>query len=117
MLAGQPVPVLADRPSICSPIYQDDIVAQVGGLLAVASVPATIVNWGGDDGVGVETYCGYMAEMAGLKPSFEHLRDGVRHTVTDNTRRQELVGDCRVKWQDGMRRMVAARHPELKLRF
>ena len=116
MLASQPVPVLADRPSICSPIYQDDIVAQVGGLLAAASVPATIVNWGGDDGVDVEAYCGYMAELAGLKPKFEPSRDAVRHTVTDNTRRKELVGDCRVKWQEGMRRMIEARHPELKLR-
>jgi nucleoside-diphosphate-sugar epimerase len=115
LLARQAVPLLADRPSVCSPIYQDDIVAQVGGLLAAATVPATIVNWGGDDGVGVETYCGYMAGIAGLKPSFDRLRDGVRHTVTDNARRRELAGDCRVKWQDGMRRMIEARHPELKL--
>ena len=116
MLAGQPVPILANRPSICSPIYQDDIVAQVGGLLAAASVPATIVNWGGDDGVDVEAYCGYMAEMAGLKPKFEPSRDGVRHTVTDNSLRRVLVGDCQVKWREGMRRMIEARHPELKLR-
>jgi nucleoside-diphosphate-sugar epimerase len=116
MVSGQPVQVLADRPSVCSPIYQDDIIAQVGGLLAAAAVPATIVNWGGDDPVDVETYCAYMAEIAGLKAAFERSRDGIRHTVTDNTRRRELVGDCRVKWQDGMRRMVEVRHPELKLR-
>lgn len=116
MLAGQPVPVLAGRASVCSPIYQDDIVAQVGGMLAGASVPATIVNWGGDDGVDVEAYCGYMAEIAGLKPRFEQVRDGIRHVVTDNTVRRALMGDCLVKWQEGMRRMVAARHPELKLR-
>jgi nucleoside-diphosphate-sugar epimerase len=115
MLAGQPVEVLADRPSVCSPICQDDINSQVAGLLAAATVPATIVNWGGDDPVDVETYCSYMADMAALKPKFDRSRDGIRHTVTDNTRRRELVGDCRVKWQDGMRRMVEARHPELKL--
>jgi len=116
MLAGQPVQVPADRPSVCSPIYQDDIIAQVGGLLAAATVPATIVNWGGDDPVDVETYCAYMADAAGLKPRFERVRDSIRHTVTDNTHRRELAGDCRVKWQDGMRKMVAARHPEMKLR-
>ena len=116
MVSGQPVQVLADRPSACSPIYQDDIIAQIGGLLAAATVPATIVNWGGDDPVDVETYCGYMADMAALKPKFDRSRDGIRHTVTDNTRRRELIGYCRVKWQDGMRRMVEARHPELKLR-
>jgi nucleoside-diphosphate-sugar epimerase len=116
MLAGKPVQVLADRPSVCSPIYQDDIVAQVGGLLAAAAVPATIVNWGGDDGVDVETYCGYMAEIAGLEYSFEQSRDGIRHTVTDNTLRRGFVGDCQVKWRDGMRRMIATRHPEIKLK-
>jgi nucleoside-diphosphate-sugar epimerase len=115
MLAGQPVQVLAGRASVCSPIYQDDIVSQVSGMLAAATVPATVVNWGGNDPVDVETYCGYMADIAGLKPRFEPSRDAVRHTVTDNTRRKELVGDCQVTWQDGMRRMLAARHPELKL--
>jgi nucleoside-diphosphate-sugar epimerase len=116
MLAGQPVQVPVDRPSVCSPIYQDDIIAQVGGLLSAATVPATIVNWGGDDPVDEETYCAYMADVAGLKPRFERVRGGIRHTVTDNTHRRELVGDCRVKWQEGMRRMIQARHPELKLR-
>lgn len=116
MLAGQPVQVLANRASVCSPIYQDDIISQVSGLLAGAAVPATVVNWGGDDAVDVETYCGCMAEIAGLKTEFEPVRDAIRHTVTDNARRRELVGDCRVKWQDGMRRMVEVRHPELKLR-
>jgi len=116
MLTGQPVPVLTDRPSVCCPIHQDDINGQIAGLLAGANVPATIVNWGGDDPVDVETYCSYMAEIAGLKPRLERARDAIKHTVTDNTRRKELAGDCRVKWQDGMRQMMTARHPELKLR-
>ena len=63
----------------------------------------------------VETYCGYMGEIAGLKPRFQRVPDAVRQTVTDNTRRRELVGDCRVKWREGLRQMIAARHPELKL--
>lgn len=115
MLAGQPIPIEADRPSVCSPIHQDDINAQVAAMLAAASVPATIVNFGGDEPVEVETYCNYMAEIAGLKPEFQRIRDGISFTSTDNTRRKELVGDCRVKWREGMRGMIAARHPELKL--
>lgn len=116
MLADQPIPILTDRPSVCSPIHQDDINGQIAGLLAAASVPATIVNWGGDDPVDVETYCGYMGEIAGLKPGFQRLPDAVRQTVTDNTRRRELAGDCRVKWREGLRQVISARHPELKLR-
>lgn len=116
MLAGKPVQVLAGRPSVCSPIYEGDIIGQIGGLLSAASVPATIVNWGGDEAVEVETYCGYMADIAGLKLDFEPSPDGVRHTVTDNSLRKAITGDCRVGWREGMRLMVAARHPELRLR-
>ena len=78
-------------------IHQDDINAQIAVLLAVASMPATIVNWG-DDVVYEETYCNYMGEITGLKPKFERTPDAVRHVVTDNTKRIELVGKCRVKW-------------------
>ena len=116
ILAGAPVPTMARRRSVTTPIHQDDINAQIAGLLAAASVPATIVNWGGDDAVEEATYCRYMAKIAGLKAEFQRTTDAVRHVVTDNTKRIELVGKCRVKWQDGMRQMIAARHPELGLK-
>jgi hypothetical protein len=32
--------------------------------------------------------------------------------VLDNTKRLRLIGPCGVKWRDGFRRMVQARHPE-----
>ena len=38
-------------------IHQDDIVAMVPGLLAVASVPAATVNWGGSEAVSIEEWC------------------------------------------------------------
>lgn len=119
MLAGLPVPVQPNRPSICSPIHEDDINNQVGGLLAGASVPATIVNWGGDDAVDMRTYCTYMSEIAGLKVQFQDAPDdplAAKVIVFDSTRRRQLVGDCQVKWREGMRRMIAARHPEIKLK-
>ncbi|MBN2098095.1 MAG: NAD(P)-dependent oxidoreductase [Dehalococcoidia bacterium] len=119
MLAGMPVPVQPGRASVCSPIYEEDIYNHVGGLLAGASVPATIVNWGGDEAVDVRTYCAYMAEITGQKIQFQEAADdplAARTVVVDNTRRRELAGDCMIKWRDGMRRMLAARHPEIKLK-
>jgi len=116
ILADQPIPTMARRRSVTTPIHQDDINAQIAGLLAAASVPATIVNWGGDDAVEEVTYCRFMAKIAGLEAKFQRTPEAVRHVVTDNTKRIELVGKCRVKWQDGMRQMIAARHPELKLK-
>ena len=116
ILAGAPIPTMARRRSVTTPIHQDDINAQIAGLLAAASVPATIVNWGGDDAVEEVTYCRFMAKIAGLEAKFQRTPEAVRHVVTDNTKRIELVGNCRVKWQDGMRQMITARHPELKLK-
>jgi nucleoside-diphosphate-sugar epimerase len=120
MLAGMPVPVQPNRASVCTPIHEDDINNQVGGLLVAASVPATIVNWGGDDAVEVRTYCTYMAEIAGLKVQFQNAPDdplAAKVIVSDSTRRKQLVGDSQVKWREGMRRMIAARHPEIKLKL
>jgi hypothetical protein len=113
------VPVQPSRASVCSPIHEEDIYNQVGALLAAASVPATIVNWGGDEAVDVRTYCTYMADMSGVKLQFQDAPDdplAARTVVADNTRRRELAGDCQVKWRDGMRRMIAVRHPEIKLK-
>ena len=119
MLAGMPVPVQPNRASVCSPIHEEDVNNHVGALLAAASVPAAIVNWGGEEAVDVQTYCSYMADITGLKVQFQEDSDNplaARTVVVDNARRQELAGGCQVKWRDGMRRMLAARHPEIKLK-
>jgi len=119
MLGGLPVPLQPNRLSVCTPIHEDDINSQVGGLLAAASVPATIVNWGGDDAVDVRTYCTYMADIAGVKVQFQDAPDdplAAKVIVSDSSRRKQLVGDSQVKWREGMRRMIAARHPEIKLK-
>lgn len=119
ILSGRPVPIQAGRASIGNPIFQDDINSQVAGLLAVASVPANIVNWGGDEAVDVKTYCTYLADLVGLTATFEERSDhllAAQTVVVDNTKRKKLVGDCRVHWRDGMRQMIVARHPEFKLK-
>lgn len=115
ILAGLPIQIEADRPSMCNPIHQDDINAHIPGLLAAASVPATIVNWGGDESVDVETYCRYMGEIAGCNPEFERIDDAIQHSLINNSRRQQLAGNCRLGWKEGMRQMIAARHHELDL--
>jgi len=108
MLAGQPVPVHPDGPSRYNPIHDDDILATLPGMLAAASVPATIVNWGGDDETSIEAWCEYMAELAGVEARFERTEHTIGGIPTDNTLRRELVGPTSVAWKDGFRRMVAA---------
>lgn len=46
MLAGIPIPVPPGESANYNPIHQDDIVAMIPKLLAVASIPATTVNLG-----------------------------------------------------------------------
>jgi UDP-glucuronate 4-epimerase len=108
MRAGQPVPVHTNGPSRFNPIHDDDILATLPALLAAASVPATIVNWGGDEETSVEEWCEYMGELVGIEAKFDRTAATIGGIPTDNTKRIALAGRTAVGWKDGMRRMVAA---------
>ncbi len=116
LLQGTPVPVHMDAPSVYHPLHEDDIVAMVPRLVAAATTPATTVNWGGDDAVSIEEWCGYLAELTGLEASFEPTTETIDSVQIDLTRMHELAGHTTVGWRDGVRRMVEARHPELLAR-
>jgi len=113
ILDGRPVPVHPDGPSRFNPIHDDDIIATLPGMLAAASVPSTIVNWGGDEETSVEEWCAYLAELVGRDVQFDRTLGTIGGIPTDNTKRRALVGATSVAWKDGMRRMVGALHPEL----
>jgi len=113
MINGNEIPVHLDAPSVYHPIHQDDIIAMVPGLISAATTPATTVNWGGDQAVSVEEWCGYLSELTGVAAKFAPTRDTIDSVQIDLTRMHELVGMTSVGWRDGMRRMVEARHPEL----
>lgn len=99
--------------SYCSPIHEDDIAEQVQRLVLKATVPATTVNLGGDEVVSVEQMIAYLEELTGLEMKIETGPDAAwGMKVLDNTLRRELAGPCKVKWQDGMRAALAARHPD-----
>jgi nucleoside-diphosphate-sugar epimerase len=113
MINGTEIPVHVDAPSIYHPLHEDDIIAMVPGLLGAASVPATIVNWGGDQAASIEEWCGYLSSLTGVPVTFAPTTDTIDSVDIDLTRMHEKVGTTTVAWKDGMRRMVAARHPEL----
>jgi nucleoside-diphosphate-sugar epimerase len=115
ILAGQPIPVAAGGREISrfNPIHEDDIVAQAIKLAEVASVPATTLNWGGDE-AGLHEWCEFLASLAGKQATFVETDAGtILGTECDLTRMHELIGPTSVAWRDGMRRMVAKLHPEL----
>jgi nucleoside-diphosphate-sugar epimerase len=113
MMAGQPLSLRAPGPTPYSPIAQDDMNAQIEPLLGVASVPATIVNWAGDDTVTAEEWCAYLAELSGCSPTYTYTEypNSVKGSASDNTRRIELIGRCSTPWREGMRRMYEERYP------
>jgi nucleoside-diphosphate-sugar epimerase len=112
MKAGHPITLHPERPNLFNPIHDDDIFATLPALLEAASVPATIVNWGGEP-ASIEDWCGLMGELTGIEPKFEETDGTLGSVYVDLTRMHELAGPTRVGWRDGIRRMVEARHPEL----
>ena len=111
ILAGRPVPVHPNGPSRFNPIHEDDIIATLPGMLAAATVPATIVNWGGDEETSIEEWCEYLGEIVGKPVRFDRTTATIGGIPTDNTLRRQLVGPTHVGWKDGMRRMAAALAP------
>ena len=113
IMAGDPVSLRAPAPSPYSPIHQDDMNEQVESLLAAASVPATIVNWAGDEIVTAEEFVGYLGGLGGRSPELVYAEypGSQIGTAADVTLRRRLTGACRVSWQEGMREMFDARYP------
>jgi nucleoside-diphosphate-sugar epimerase len=111
--AGHEVGVHPDAPSEFHPIHSDDIVATVPRLLEAASVPATIVNWGGDERVSVEEWMAYLGELTGVTPKLVTTDQSLASVCLDLTKMHELIGHTTVGWREGFRRMVAAGRPDL----
>jgi len=107
--AGQPVPVHPDRPNRFNPIHEDDIIRTVPALLDAASVPATIVNWGGTEAADLEEWCAYLGEVVGQEATFVETDATIGGVTIDTTKMVELIGPTQVAWRDGLRRMVDAR--------
>ena len=115
MMRDQAVPVYVEEPSEYNPIHDDDILAMIPGMLGVASIPVTTVNWGGNDVVSIQEWCAYLGELTGIEPKFFPTDQALASVSIDTTRMEALVGKTTVHWKDGFRRMVEAKYPD-KLR-
>lgn len=109
--AGETVIVPFD-PNNHSPIHVDDMCAQVEALLGAASVPATIVNWAGDEVMSAQRWCADAAALLGLNAKLE-VRTGPNvppSNIADTTKRRTITGPCTVTFPEGLRRLVDAHH-------
>jgi UDP-glucuronate 4-epimerase len=113
MMNGSGIPVHTDAPSVYHPLHEHDIARMLPAFIEAASVPATVVNWGGSAAVSIEEWCTYLADLTGLEARFEPTEHTIDSVQLDLTQMHDIAGPTKVDWRDGMRQMVAARHGEL----
>lgn len=101
-----PIAVHPDAPSLYAPLHLDDIAASLPYLLAAASIPATVVNWGGDELVAVEDWCALIGELVGKEPVFQTDVNAIPSLPIDVSRLNDLGFHSTVGWRDGIRRLV-----------
>lgn len=108
-----PIPVHVNAPSNYTPIHNDDIVRSLPYLLSVASVPATIVNWGGDEVASIEEWCEEMGRLTGLTPTFAPTNDSIASIVPDLEKLHSTGFHSEIGWKHGIRRQLEAMRPDL----
>ena len=103
---GQPIYLYTDKPSYYNPIHEEDYYEKMLAMLDHASTPPLVVNWCGSQTVSAEEWCEYMAGLLGVEPKFVYSDQLIPGTPCDTTRMHALVGETRIDWRDGMRRLV-----------
>lgn len=116
ILQGRPIRLHPDKPNNYNPIYEDDYVALGIRAMQVAATPPITVNWSGSETVSIEDYCHYLGDLVGKQPIFDYTEQAHTPLWPDTRYMHQVLGETRVPWREGMRRMVQALHPELTLK-
>jgi UDP-glucuronate 4-epimerase len=110
VLAGEAIPVPPGG-GYMNLIHTDDVARQLPLLWQVASVPATVVNWAGDETVSAAEVVAEIARLTGVDGGTVEVADARGPFASDNVRRLGLIGRCEVPWRDAVERTVAAHFP------
>ena len=116
MKEGISIPVHEDGPCYYNLIHEDDYIEMIPALLAQASVPTTIMNWGGSAATSIEEWCAYLSELTGIEAKFTRSQNALKSLPVDTTLMDDRIGPTRTGWKEGIHRMVEARNPELLLK-
>ena len=116
LVRGDEIPLSPHKPNYFRPIYVDDGVELGIKAMTMGTVPATSVNWCGNDIVSAEEYCAYLGQLLGLEPKFKYTDSAYTGLVPDTTYMHEILGRCKVHWKEGMQRLIKGRHPELEIK-
>lgn len=106
--------VLTDKPVVAphannvhSPIHIDDIIAQIEPMLAAASNPAFIVNWGGDEHVSVQEWVRLASEWSGKNAQVQVMPapGAPIANASDPTLRASITGPCQMDFRTEYRKL------------
>ena len=109
---GMPVMLKDSEPNMFAPVHETDMCAHAEAFLEAATVPATVVNWGGDQNVSIEDMCRRMGNQVGVEPEFQYFPVGTHSRAFDSAKRQSITGPCSMSWEDGIDDMVGAHDAE-----
>jgi hypothetical protein len=74
----------------------------------------TVLNWAGPRTVSVHEWCAELTALTGIPVTFEYTEGALGCVVMDLATLHARVGVARVPWKEGLRAMIAARHPHLR---
>lgn len=117
MLREQPCAVPRQGQNYCNLLHTDDVVRQVPLLWDAAGVPARVVNWGGDDEVGITDLLEYMSALTGVPVRLDRGDYSRETAVFDHTVRRDLIGACSVGWKAGIARTLGELFEEYRDRI
>lgn len=110
---NMPVTVHTNQPTNYAPLHSDDLIRSIPYVLSLASVPATIVNWGGDEVAGIEDWCDELGRLTGLTPKYEPTDQTIAAIIPDMEKLQSTGFHSEISWREGIRRQVTATRPDL----
>jgi hypothetical protein len=106
VLNGKPV-VAPHANNLHSPIHIDDIIAQVEPMLAAATNPAFIVNWGGDEHISVQEWVRLANEWSGRNAEVQVMPapGAPIANASDPMLRRSITGPCKMDFRTEFRRL------------
>ncbi|MFE0175385.1 NAD-dependent epimerase/dehydratase family protein [Streptomyces sp. NPDC059002] len=117
MREGRACAVPREGQNYCNLLHVDDLVRQVPLLWEAARAPARVLNWGGDEEVGITDLLEYMSALTGVPVRLDRGDLSRETAVFDHSARRALIGDCTVGWQAGIARTMAELFEEYRDRI
>jgi nucleoside-diphosphate-sugar epimerase len=113
MVRGLQVWVNPAKPAGHSLLWQDDAVELAIKAMTLGQVPPLVLNFGGSEPVSIEEYCTYAGELLGIAPRFRYTDETYPGNFMDPTLMRKVLGEPKVGWREGIRRLVEHRYPDM----